>query len=317
MKLRKEKDKDRIAGIRRANVLAMIMVFAGILSIYYTISDIEVKGVEIFDFISKLILLIFGLVIFFDKNKNLMRSIGFYAIALGLNRCLNSLASVGEESNYMFYIGLGMLALGANLTYSGVSYLRGISRKLTTMRLITLAIVSSYILILILMIYMGSNLIDFIISDKEDFITILMYLFFLMLLFSKEVYKNIPIERVKVDLLDIKSNLYARSISADSESLNILRSGLESGNGWKKIRNAEDFGTEVTVPITVDDEKRFIIAQSWNGKEGIFVTIVDDPDDSFVGCMRFNVLSMDDSKESVVDFIDGKGICMTVTKEAA
>ena len=69
-----------------------------------------------------------GLFIIFDPKRNLMRSVGFYALSLGLARIVSTLPMLGSESDLFFIVALVMLGMGINLVVSGYSYLQDVSR---------------------------------------------------------------------------------------------------------------------------------------------------------------------------------------------
>ncbi len=301
------KPKDGKKDVRLTYFLAIMMIVVGILSIQtvYGTSDIGFSGVM--KALSKATLLIAGIFILIDPNKSNMRAIGIYAIALGVGRVFRSFPQLTSSSDVSFYIGLVLVAMGASLAYCGVSYLRGVSKNAERMKLITATLVLGYVVYIIYMVHWGQDFWQFFTQERDMMLMFMMYTIYILVLSSKDVYDNIPLVRMCTDTMSTRDAVSpVGSLTISNEDLDRMEHGLEDASSWDHPTGGP-VESELHVALSSDSGSSSMIVQKWKGKDGLYITMVKDPDNSFIGVFRMHMTGII-RNDTGVELRDGNGM---------
>lgn len=295
-------------------VLALLMIAMAVYHAYTVLKD--GSEIHVTAFIGYSVLMACGLVIIVDRKRDLPRSVGLYAIGIGLYRVFTSIPHLvpHSEINLAYYL---IMAIGLNLSISGRAYLMGKSRARNTMMMGSIAFL---LIATIMIIYLYSETKDIasVVRDHPNTVLqALMYFTFILILDSEKLRRLDWLE-VHNRTLDGMRRTYhlqhdAHMLRSDAE---MLMNGMNTCDGWMAVDDGGPVTREFHARIANGDGTTFIIAQRWVGSNNIYMTVSDHEDGTLIQASRLTVTGLELTDESV-SFIcsDGTLVSIALTEE--
>ena len=237
-------------------ILAALMVAFGAVQLIYAYTD-EYTTLTWLLALSYIVMLVGGAVIILDRNRNLLRAVGIYALALGFYRFIFSFPSI-EPGNPYGMVSIVVCALAINLMISGRSYLKGVSRGRRLAMISTFLLLMVYVTLFITLMHAGLGLVDCMKLMPGAFVMSIMYAFFIGILDSEEL-RSSDILAIHNDTLDkIRCIQYTDPrTSIPRETALVLAKVFEDRSDWHPV---DDGGP-------AECEYRFVIENKGKGSE--------------------------------------------------
>lgn len=298
--------------------LAITMMVCAVFMLLTRFFSLEIDGVLLsvddgaIGIFSKAMLIIGGLIILIKRRKGNYFAVGIYAMTLGISRLLRALPNLVSTSDIMFYSGLLIIILSANLAATGYNHLTVRMKNPLNMRYTTMIILGIYTIVLLYFIYIGekpSVLLGYL-PDVMWYIPI--YAALLVVLFSKDVVDNSPMGRIDsfstsvADRTNLGGDIMISEADADK-----IKAGLSGPEGWREKEVGGITVKEENVTFETRRGDRDVILERCEGDSDLRITIIDDADDSFVNGVRMKVSSVSEYYGSLA-LMDDKGICATL-----
>ncbi|MDO5861580.1 MAG: hypothetical protein Q4Q58_02105 [Thermoplasmata archaeon] len=234
-----------------------------------------------------------GTLIFVDKRRSLPRSVGMFAIGLGLFRIFSGLTYYRPHSYINLFV-LAMFILGANLVVTGVYYRMGHSRAREYMIYTTVIMFFVYLAILLYIILGDTSFLPMeFFGDYEAVITMLviMYPVFILILDSETLRQTDWSEIHNKTLDSVRRTYYLDPEAAISRrDAETLMAGFGDRAGWISLHDGGPAECEIRLPIE-NKGRSVLIAQRWAGRDEMFVTMSDHWTGSIIQANRFAVVS--------------------------
>ena len=243
-----------------------------------------------------------GLFIIFDPKRNLMRSVGFYALSLGLARIVSTLPMLGSESDLFFIVALVMLGMGINLVVSGYSYLQDVSRGRFGMTFGSAALAIIMALSLIMMITT---------PDDDEYglnagymlvysVYLIQYLLILLIMDSDEFRFSSWQEKSvrKLDNIRLSYSL-TPGTQISREDARIMKHMFDDRASWTPVDDGGPVECEKRIRLVDEKVSTVMIMQKWKGSDKIHITISTSNDGTILQANRFYVteVSADDADD--------------------
>ncbi len=233
--------------------------------------------ISVLPLISASVMLVSGVFIVLLGRHDLVRTIGLYALSLGLTRFILRYELLDFSNVLLCIPPLFMMLLALNLMYTGVSFTRGYVIRRRNM-MVTAAFFA--IVDLILVISIGTELLDFLIGPLRidlnvRLIECLMSVVLLLLLDCRQIRYGTNLGRHAHDLDRIR-NCYRlpQGPFIETEVADALLS--RSGPQWKEIGDGTVI-SEMTFPLHSITSDVYITAQIWEGSDALFLTVSSTP----------------------------------------
>lgn len=294
-------------------ILAALMVAFGTVQLIYAYTD-EYTTLTWLLALSYIVMLVGGAVIILDRNRNLLRAVGIYALALGFYRFIFSFPSI-EPGNPYGMVSIVVCALAINLMISGRSYLKGVSRGRRLAMISTFLLLMVCVTLFITLMHAGLGLVDCMKLMPGAFVMSIMYAFFIGILDSEEL-RSSDILAIHNDTLDkIRCIQYTDPrTSIPRETALVLAKVFEDRSDWHPVDDGGPAECEYRFVIENKDKGSEVLMQKWKGSESIYFTISDYLDGTILQAYRFEADSVctdgDPSICSWVRIFGKKGVCM-------
>lgn len=268
-------------------VLAFLMVLIAVHHIYGIMSGDT--AARITPIIGNTIMLICGLAIILDRKRDLPRSVGLFAVGMGLYRAFLALGYLYPHSrlNILYYL---IIALGLNMAFSGRAYLMGSSRA-RTMMMRSATVFMLMAMIYIIYLYSDSHDIAKIVRENANTVLLgLMYFTFIMILDSEKLRRLdwLAVHNRTVDGIRRTYSINNDAVMLYSDARK-LANGLTSAEGWAYTTDGGPVSRELRFDILNGDGMTSVIAQIWHGCEGIHLTMTDHLDGTIIQASRVRV----------------------------
>lgn len=260
-------------------------------------------------YISRGALVFGGALILIYHRKGSYFAVGMYAIVLGLSRVIRSVPGIFEESNLTFYFSLAMIIIGANLAIGGFNHLTIRTRNPTMMRVSAIMMLSAY-LIGMVYLYVNDMEIEPILSASADMLWYLpLYVALLFILSNREITDNIPLGRIRRYSIGLGNTLYlGNTVIVSPEDAAAIKDGISGTPEWQERSLGSTTVCERRVVFHTEIGDREVVLNRMPGKEGLMMSVIDDPTDSFIFGKRYRVLSFAESS-GTLELRDSSGIC--------
>ncbi len=237
-----------------------------------------------------LFLLIGGLIILLDRNRNLLRSVGIYALALGGYRFITYAPHIHPGPIGLFY--LVITGLGINLMISGRYYLQGVSRNRISLMVSTLTILLVYMLALVFTLHMGASVRVILTEYTGQVIVCLMYAIYIGILDS-ETLRASDILAIHNEVLNkIRCTQYTDSETyIPLDVANVLSRAFEDRSDWTPVTDGGPATCEYRFGITNKDGRSEVLVQKWNTSDELYFTVSDHLDGTLIQAYRFSATS--------------------------
>lgn len=231
-----------------------------------------------------------GLLMLFDPKRSLMRTVGFYALTLGISRIIASLSMLGNSSNFIFVIGIVVVAMGVNLVYSGYSYLQDVSRG--RFGLIfgssVLAIIWTAMLVTSVTGAFGVE------TDTGSLIVnvvyLIQYLLILLIMDSDDFRFSSWNEKSVRKIGDIRvTHTTTPGTYIERQDAKIIKHMFDDRSSWSPLDDGGPVECERKIRMADDKITSVMIMQKWRGSDRIYITVVTDDDGTILQANRFSV----------------------------
>lgn len=302
-----------------ALILGLMMVIVGVIMTFLRIFEIS-YGESVFfvednwfGLIGRAILIFGGLVIILLRHKGNYFAVGVYALTLGLSRVIRSLPGLVAQSDLTFYISLIFLVVGGNLAWGGYNHLTVKTRNPATMRYTALLLLFVVGLAFGYLVYSDLDVVEVFLENVNFFGYLPLYAGLLIILYSRELLENIPLARVSRFLKDVSSNAYAGdTLMITEEDAKKIEEGFSGAEGWSEIHVGSMTIKEAYISFYAHNGVKDVLLESWPGRDSLFISLVNDRTDSFIGGQRMNVTGYEIADGEMYLF-DSQGTC-TVMK---
>lgn len=272
-------------------VMASLMVISALTFIYECFQYEYV--INWYNCIAFAAMLFFGLGIILDKTRNIVTSIGLFAMGLGIYKAFIAFRFFipRSDTNVIVYI---IFILGINMAISGYKYVSGKSRSRVTLKISSLLLLSINILIVASMLRYGMDYRNLCKTYPMLILTSLMYVGFVTIL-DTEILRS-------RDWMEIHSNTISRMrrtyyLDSESkiatESAELLSSWNGERKGWMRVDDGGPAEYELRIPIINGSSKSYIIAQIWRDYDGFFITMSDHYDGTIIQASRMAIDSVE------------------------
>ena len=220
------------------------------------------------------IMLLAGILVTVMRRIDLIRTIGLYALTLGLTRVMLRYVQLSADpSLYSILIYLPMLILAFNLMYTGSSFMRGLVIRRMSMMITTFLLTAVNLVIIMLALTFEIDIEALTGSDYlSRFIEIVMYLILIVLLDSEQIrYGTADGKHIRL-LSRIRSSY---RIEKDSHITPVTAECLIKRDGpmWKEV-NDGTVEKEMSFKVYGRTMDAVIIAQIWKGHDQLYLSVV-------------------------------------------
>ena len=234
-------------------------------------------------------------------------------MTLGLSRVVRSIPGLLSSSDFEFYPALVFTIIGGNLFYSGFNHLTVRTRNPTSMRYTAIALLTLYALILLYVYYIGGDVIYTFLSDINMVGYIPLYIGLLALLYSREITENNPIGRIASFMHSLSANTYVGdNITISEEDAKGIEEGFSDCASWTETDVNGITVKERCVVFHTHNGDKDVIIQRWPDNEGLYLSLINDRIDSFIGGQRIRAIGYELSDGMIV-LTDDRGACVFMT----
>jgi hypothetical protein len=268
-------------------ILAAILLISGV---FEAVNFLVFGGesASIGDLCAAVVKILIGLFIIFDPKRSLLRSVGFYAISLGLSRVIDSVILLGEPSDVMFIAAIVMIALGVNLFVSGYNYLHDTSRGRFGMTMGSAALDLMMILMIVITFTSGDG------SDEEFrnmivySISVVQYTLILIIMDSDE-FRFSSLREKSVKKLDEVRLTYTLTpgMHVSRDDALVLKHMFDDRSSWSAVEDGGPVECERKLWIFEEKVASVMILQKWKGSDRIYVTMAADDKGTILQANRF------------------------------
>jgi len=272
-------------------ILGLAMIGQGAYKLYNGIND----GADPLFYIGHTITVLGGISVIILSPMNRIKMTGAYAMTLGMSRfCLRWNDICATSDPRVIFVELIFVVLAANFVRVGIYYARGKVVSQLSMTITASILVGTDILLIVVDQYAEELLrfVPFGIDSNFYVMNALMYAALIGLLDTKIIRENTELAK-HAKVLDRVRSAYA--LGEDSYITEETAKCLleRSGPLWKDV-NDGTVRSEMAFTIIHHELEASAIAQVWEGKDPIYLTIVDEGDSVF-NANRFRI---DDLTES-------------------
>ncbi len=299
-------------------ILATLMVIYSVEEIYQCyILDFDVYWYTIFRYV---FLFFGGMIILVDRNRNLLRSVGVYAIALGGYRFFSAAPHVHAGTPFgIFY--LFICALAINLVISGRSYIfLKVSRNRISLMLSTLTLLILSLTSILFAMHTGLSFRTCVEIMPGAFIACLMYAFYLGILDSEVLRASDSLAIHNETLNKIRCTQYTDpETHVSPEIADVLSRAFEDRSDWALVSDGGPVDCEFRFNIRNIDGISEVLVQKWNDSDNLYFTISDHLDGTLIQAYRFSATSVyrftDELSHQWLRVFGRRGICMQLRIE--
>ena len=300
-------------------IIAALMVIYSLEELYQIHVNSEFFTYEWYEIVSNFILLLGGVIILLDRNHNLLRSVGIYALSLGGYRFFSCAPQIQAGTTLgVLYLVITIFAI--NLMISGRSFLRGVSRNRISLILCTLALLIIYLSYIVFMMHMGMTIEECAKFMPGVFIMCILYVFYIGLLDS-EVLRASDVLAIHNETLNkIRCTQYTDPESEIPEDAALVLSrSFDDRSDWLQVLDGGPVESEYRFRMRNVDGISEVLVQKWIGSDELYFTISDHLDGTLIQAHRFSATSAliyaDDSSCRWLRIFGKKGVCMQLRVE--
>lgn len=274
-------------------VMALLMVLMSIDYFYSALTgsnDLKVTAS-----IGNIILLVCGAIIIADKKRSLPRSVGVYAVGMGLYRAFSVMGNLHPRSEIDYIdtniIYLVIIAVGLNMAVSGRAYLKGASRARITMMYSAMAMFLICAISLIYLYATNDHDLTYLVQNYGRYIILaLMYLTYILILDTEKLRRLDWLEVHNRSLGGITRTYHLAADAAIEEyEAHRLAEGMSSEKGWIPVSDGGPARIEMRAPIWNGTGLSYLTAQKWHGSDNIYLTMSDHEDGTLIQATRLVV----------------------------
>ena len=278
-----------VAKNRLSFILAGIIIISGLIDVA-NMTVIGNSDSVLTDTLVAIVKIGMGIFIIFDPKRNLMRSVGFYALSLGIARIISSLPMLGSSSDFIFIVAIVMIVMGVNLGYSGYSYLQDVSRGRFGMTFGSAALA----LIMAATIVSSVALSDQLETETTDLIIYIVYLFqyvLILVIMDSDEFRFSSWEEKSVRKMDDMRVTYTLTpgMHIPREDAKVIKHMFDDRSSWSKVDDGGPVECEARLHMEEDKVTSVMIMQKWKDSDRIYFTICNNDDGTILQANRFYV----------------------------
>lgn len=266
-------------------IMALLMVLMSIQYFYSAFTS--ANTLKVTASIGNIILLVCGAIIVADKKRSLPRSVGVYAVGMGLYRAFSVMGNLRPHSdtNLIYFV---IIIVGLNMAVSGRAYLKGESRARITMMYSAMAM---FLICAIGLIYLyatnGHDLTYLFHNYGRYVILALMYMTYILILDTEKLRRLDWLEVHNRTLGGITRTYHLAADAAIEEyEARRLTEGMSSEKGWIRVSDGGPARIEMRAPIWNGTGLSYLTAQKWHGSDSIYLTMSDHEDGTLIQATR-------------------------------
>ncbi len=303
-------------------LLALILILSGAFELYSLYTSNATSNWGFIDEIAAAVIkIIIAEFILFDPKKNVVRTVGFYAMSIGISRVIMSISTLAMVSTISLAIGLVTLIMGANLLYSSYKYLSDTSRGLLGMILST-SVLALLQVAIILVNYQTKLMTGIPLYENTAPIIIgfFQYLILLLILDTKEIKYSTLLQQINTRVERLRlTNIAENSLMLKRDDGLILKHMFDDRSSWEPLTDGGPVESEKRLILVKDRIKSVMILQKWKDHDIIYVTMANDESGSVMVANRFSVSEVfadgDDTEFTSLKMFDGKRMLMNLKVE--
>lgn len=273
-------------------VMAALMVCSGLVFLYNCYFN-EFFIIKWYGCIAYGAMFFFGLGIILDKSRDLVTTVGLYAMGMGLYKAFIAFRLFIPKSDTNITVAI-IFVLGINMAISGWKYLTGKSRARGRMMLSSVLLLMINLIIIFSMARYGMDYRYICRTYPMVVLTSVMYVVFFMILDTRilrsrdwiEVHSNTLSRMRRTYYLDSKAKIA-------TESAELLAGWNGERRYWTKIDDGGPAEYELRIPVINGNGKSYLIAQIWKDYDGFFITMTDHCDGTIIQASRMSVDSVE------------------------
>ncbi len=266
-------------------IMALLMVLMSINYFYTAVT--EADRLRVTASIGNIILLACGAIIIADKKRSLPRSVGVYAVGMGLYRAFSVMGSLRPHSttNLIYFV---IIIVGLNMAVSGRAYLKGESRARITMMYSAMAMFLICVISLIYLYATNHHDLSYLVHNYGRYMILaLMYLTYIMILDTEKLRRLDWLEVHNRTLGGITRTYHLAADAAMEEyEAHRLAEGMSSEKGWIRVSDGGPARVEMRAPIWNGTGLSYLTAQKWHGSDSIYLTMSDHEDGTLIQATR-------------------------------
>ncbi|MGN1044983.1 MAG: hypothetical protein ACI4Q9_03395 [Candidatus Methanomethylophilaceae archaeon] len=276
-------------------IMGLVMLAYVVLSIIwgmkydgYDVADmLDINGIYITSTISNAFLFIGGVAILLWRHITLTNTAAIYLVCVGSGRLVTSISYMFSEVSTVFFFGMILMCLAANMIVSGVFYLRGISRNRTNTMLTVTALVVLYAAMILIVIRATGEVYATLRDNLNIVLQILMYLMLLALLDTESVRRNSPMEHVDACVGSAAACICASkdTMISEDEARRICKGFTDPGT-WDRVNDGGPATYQYSFELSGRDQNMKVLVQRWEGSSKLYFTLAKDFDTSLVHANR-------------------------------
>ena len=295
-------------------VLSIMMLVSGMVYIFEVYEGNQTfRPTTILGFV---VMMICAIAIISDKNRNLPKSVGLFAIGMGSYRALSVVYHLEPHSqlNLLWYV---FIALGLNLVISGRAYLKGSSRARPTIMIGAATMVLVNVILIYAFKNMGMSMKAIFDSYPMLFLQTMMYIVFLIILDTEELRSKDWLEVHNRLMSSIRRTyLIDNTASISTEGAEGICSGFSDRHGWITLNDGGPAESEFRTEISNGDSESFILAQKWKGSDDVFITMSDHQSGTLIQASRLTAVDAEsDGSELLIFSANGEVLRFRIEKE--
>ncbi len=306
--------------------LAVMMIGTGLLMVSLRVFGLDYGDEQIsiedneFGLLGRAILIVGGLAILCSvyKKKGNYFAVGIYALTLGLSRVIRSFPGLMVPNdgaffnNVRFYAALVFIVIGANLALCGYNHLTVRTKDPGRMKYVSFLLLTVYSLYLGYSLYMGEDAVGIFLSEVNMFGYLPLYVGLLAVLFTRELIENAPTGRIAWFLSSMSSSVYVGdSITISRDDADRIAEGFGNTDSWKEIAVGDMILKESSIVMNTHNGNKDVVLERWPDSDCLYLTVINDIDDSFVGGQRMKVIRYE-AEGDVMNLYDSEGLCATM-----
>ncbi|MCQ2070704.1 MAG: hypothetical protein MJZ68_06210 [archaeon] len=283
-------------------VMAVLLCAYGVYELY----SLAIDNMNFYWFrpLEALAFIVCGSMILLDRRRKYVRSVGFYAIAMGISRVLSSLPYMQDidDIGEMFFIeeliargfpvaivGVVFLAIGMNTLLSGAMFLTGTARGKHSMQISAVVMSLLYIEMIVFLLKSGYPY-DYLLEyETFVFIRILMYFFLVWLLDTREIRYGDKVSKHFQFMSAIDNTYRSRDVlSISEEDASVLCAG-PSSDGWYTLDDGGPVEKEFRFTSTSIAGDTFVTVQKWKGSDRLYFMLSAYDSGTVVYADRFSI----------------------------
>ncbi|MBP5394766.1 MAG: hypothetical protein J6Y18_02515 [Candidatus Methanomethylophilaceae archaeon] len=279
-------------------ILGLAMMGQGGYKLYQGIDD----GADALYYLGHTVMVLAGIAVTFLSAKDRVKMTGAYAIGLGISRFLLRWNDINNTDNpRLIFVEVIFMMLALNLVRIGSTYARGKVVSQLSMTLTASILLSTDILLIVVDQYVD-DLLSFLPFGIDSYfyaVNALMYAALIGLLDSRFIRENTELAR-QAKILDRVRSAY--SIEETSFVTRDVADCLlgRSGPLWKEI-NDGTVQSEMEFRIVHEETRASAVAQIWNGKDTLYITVVSEGDSIF-NANRFGIDELVESEGALCGY---------------